>query len=169
MVRLAMTDQFTVRVATAADASTLAQQRAAMFRDMDVLPQPLDAPLVDASRRYFEEAIPAGEYLGWVASIMGSREVIAGAGLQLRRVLPHPDLGRSEIILGLQGVVLNVYTEPAWRRRGLAALLMRYVLDWAKANGVKSLVLHASRDARLLYEKLGFIPTNEMRYAPDRQ
>ncbi len=164
-----MTDQFTIRIATAADASTLAGQRAAMFRDMGVLPQHLDAPLVDASRHYFEEAIPSGEYLGWVASLAGSGEVIAGAGLQLRGVLPHPDAGRGEIILGLQGVVLNVYTEPAWRRRGLAALLMRYVLDWAKANGVKSLVLHASRDARLLYEKLGFVSTNEMRYAPDRQ
>ncbi len=72
-------------------------------------------------------------------------------------------------MLGMQGVVLNVYTEPAWRRRGLAALLMGHVLDWAKANGVKSLVLHASREARLLYEKLGFVPTNEMRYAPDWQ
>ncbi len=164
-----MTDQFTIRIATAADASTLAGQRAAMFRDMGVLPQHLDAPLVDASRHYFEEAIPSGEYLGWVASLAGSGEVIAGAGLQLSAVLPHPDAGRGEIILGLQGVVLNVYTEPAWRRRGLAALLMRYVLDWAKANGVKSLVLHASRDARLLYEKLGFVSTNEMRYAPDRQ
>ena len=138
MVHLAMTDQFTVRIATAADASTLAQQRAAMFRDMGVLPQPLDAPLVDASRRYFEEAIPAKEYLGWVASVAGSREVIAGAGLQLRRVLPHPDLDRGELILGLQGVVLNVYTEPAWRRRGLAAHLMRYVLDWAKVRGYRS-------------------------------
>ncbi len=164
-----MTDQFTVRMATAADASTLAQQRAAMFRDMGVLPQPLNAPLMDASRHYFEEAIPSGEYLGWVASIAGSRDVIAGAGLQLRRALPHPDPGRGKIMLGMQGVVLNVYTEPAWRRRGLAALLMGHVLDWAKANGVKSLVLHASREARLLYEKLGFVPTNEMRYAPDWQ
>src|SRR6266516_261962 len=60
---VAMTDQFTIRIATAADASTLAGQRAAMFRDMGVLPQHLDAPLVDASRHYFEEAIPSGEYL----------------------------------------------------------------------------------------------------------
>src|SRR6266704_5271323 len=86
-----MTDQFTVRMATAADSSTLAQQRAAMFRDMGVLPQSLDAPLMEASHRYFEEAIPSGQYLGWVVSIAGSRDVIAGAGLQLRRALPHPD------------------------------------------------------------------------------
>jgi len=29
------------------------------------------------------------------------------------------------------------------------------------------LVLHASQDARPLYEKLGFVPTNEMRYTGD--
>jgi len=68
----------------------------------------------------------------------------------------------------VQGVVLNVYTEPTWRRRGLAALLMQHVLEWAEANKVKTLVLHASGDARPLYEKLGFVPTNEMRYTGGR-
>ena len=39
----------------------------------------------------------------------------------------------------------------------------------AAAHGITSLVLHASRDARGLYEKLGFVPTNEMRFAGRRQ
>ena len=166
----AMSDSFTVRTATVADAPILARHRAEMFRDMGVLPEHLLDVLVDASRRYFEEAIPSGEYVGWLAARAApASEIIAGAGLQLRRVLPHPDPGGRAIALGPQGVVLNVYTEPAWRRRGLAALLMRHVLDWAGAHGITSLVLHASRDARGLYEKLGFVPTNEMRFAGQRQ
>ncbi len=165
-----MSDSFTVRTATVADAPILARHRAEMFRDMGVLPEHLLDVLVDASRRYFEEAIPSGEYVGWLAArATPASEIIAGAGLQLRRVLPHPDPGGRAIALGPQGVVLNVYTEPAWRRRGLAALLMRHVLDWAAAHGITSLVLHASRDARGLYEKLGFVPTNEMRFAGQRQ
>jgi GNAT superfamily N-acetyltransferase len=165
-----MSDSFTVRTATVVDAPTLARHRAEMFRDMGVLPEPLFEVLVDASRRYFEEAIPSGEYLGWLASpTTASSEIIAGAGLQLRRVLPHPDPRRGDVALGRQGVVLNVYTERAWRRRGLAAPLMQHVLNWATANGVTSLVLHASHDARSLYEKLGFVPTNEMRFAGQPQ
>jgi ribosomal protein S18 acetylase RimI-like enzyme len=164
-----MTDAFAVRAATAADAAILARHRAEMFRDMGILPEQSYQPLVDASRRFFQEAIPSGEYVGWVLSpsVQGT-DIIAGAGLQLRRVLPHPDPGRGAIIVGPQAVILNVYTEPAWRRRGCAALLMRHIFDWIRANAVKSVVLHASGDGRHLYEKLGFVPTNEMRYAGPR-
>ena len=63
-----MSDSFTVRTATVADAPILARHRAEMFRDMGVLPEHLLDVLVDASRRYFEEAIPSGEYVGWVAA-----------------------------------------------------------------------------------------------------
>jgi GNAT superfamily N-acetyltransferase len=165
-----MSEQFVVRLATVTDAFILARHRAAMFRDMGILPDELYDSLVDASRRYFEEAVPSGEYLGWVAALAGrSGEIVAGAGVQMRRALPHPNPRTRQIVFGPQGVVLNVYTEPAWRRRGLAALLMRHVLDWAKVNGVRNLVLHASPDARALYQKLGFVPTNEMRYIDDSE
>lgn len=164
-----MTDSFALRAATAADAAILARHRAEMFRDMGMLPEQIYQPLFDASRRFFQGAIPSGEYVGWLLSPAAhGADIVAGAGLQLRRVLPHPDPGGGAVIAGPQAVVLNVYTEPGWRRRGCAALLMRHILDWADANGVRSLVLHASRDARQLYEKLGFVPTNEMRYAGAR-
>ena len=83
---------------------------------MGGLPEHLTQALVDASRRYLEEAIPSSEYIGWVA-----------------------------------------------------AALMQRILDWATANGVKSLVLHASDDGRPLYEKLGFTRTSEMRYSTNRR
>jgi GNAT superfamily N-acetyltransferase len=137
---------------------------------MGELPEHLAQALVDASQRYFEEAVPSGEYVGWVASpVARPHEIIAGAGVQLRRMLPRPDLGGQGLIRGPQGVILNVYTEPAWRRRGLAAVLMQHLLDWAEAHGVKSVVLHASDDGRALYEKLGFAPTNEMRCRGNRR
>ena len=162
------TTSFAVRPAGRADAPVLARHRAEMFSDMGVLPPHLYAGMIDASRRYFETAIPAGEYVGWVA-VTADRpeEVIAGAGLQLRRALPglRRGAGGVELAVGPQGLVLNVFTERAWRRLGLAELLMNHVLDWARANGVSTLVLHASDDGRKLYERLGFVPTNEMRYA----
>jgi GNAT superfamily N-acetyltransferase len=160
-----MPDLFSIRRATAADAPTLARHRAGMFRDMGELPERLDGPLVDASRRYFETAIPAGEYRGWVAAPSTNQgDIVAGAGVQLRTILPRPDTRGEELILGPQALILNVYTEPAWRGRGLATLLMGEVLRWAAATGIKSLVLHASTAGRPLYEGLGFAPTTEMSY-----
>jgi predicted GNAT family acetyltransferase len=86
--------------------------------------------------------------------------------MQLRPALPGirkaPD--GAHVTSGVQGLIVNVYTEPSWRHRGLASLLVRHVLDDAHARRVASLVLHASTQGRSLYESLGFVPTNEMRY-----
>jgi ribosomal protein S18 acetylase RimI-like enzyme len=65
--------------------------------------------------------------------------------------------------LGPEAIVLNVYVEPAWRLRGVAEALMRAVLDALTERGIGHVVLHASDDGRRLYERLGFVPTNEMR------
>ena len=158
---------FEVRRATAADAPVIARHRAQMFTDMGELPPALYDPLLAASTRDLEAAIRAEDYVGWLAAPRGApRQIVAGAGMQMRRMLPHPLRGPGGVLLagGRQGLVLNVFTERAWRRKGLAGLLMRRVIDWAAGAGLDTLVLHASAEGRRLYERLGFAPTNEMRY-----
>lgn len=156
---------YRVRRATAADAGVLARHRAEMFRDMRRLSDDLHDTLIEASRAYFTRAIADGSYVGWVAELDDrSREIVGGAGLELRELLPRPDETGGRLVRGPQGSILNVFTERAWRRRGVADALMRELLRWCRANGIASLVLHASDDGRPLYEKLGFTPTNEMRY-----
>ena len=154
-----------IRRATAADAGVLARHRADMFRDMGQLNDGLRDTLVEAARAYFAAAIPDGRYIAWLAEAGG--EVVGGAGLQLRELLPRPAPGGSRLVGGPQGLIMNVFTERAWRRRGVAAALLRELLRWCRASGIESVVLHASADGRPLYEKLGFTPTNEMRYARD--
>jgi GNAT superfamily N-acetyltransferase len=159
---------FAIRRATAADASVLAHQRAGMFRDMGELPDELHDPLVKASTAYFARAIPEGSYVAWVAENrdappLAPGEIVGGAGLQLRELLPRPHPERTRLMRGPQALILNVYTERSWRRRGVAEALMRELLAWCRDNGVESVVLHASNEGRPLYEKLGFTATNEMR------
>ncbi len=159
---------YTLRRITAADASVLARHRADMFRDMGELSEDLSDTLIEASQAYFKQAIPDGRYVGWVAELREPPgEIVGGAGLQLCELLPRPDPGRERLVRGPQGLILNVFTEPAWRRRGVADALMRALLRWCRDNGIESLVLHASDEGRSLYEKLGFTPTNEMRYRGD--
>lgn len=156
---------FAIRPATAADAAVLAHHRAGMFRDMGELPDELHDTLVQAATAYFARAIPDGRYVAWVAQAGDPPdEIVGGAGLQLRELLPRPDPTRARLVRGPQGLIRNVFTERPWRRRGVAEALMREVLAWCRDNGVESVVLHASKDGRALYEKLGFRPTNEMRY-----
>ncbi len=102
-----MTESFSIRLATAADAPVLAGHRAGMFRDMGELPEHLAPALVDATRRYFEEAIPAGEYVGWVAFPRGSvHEIIAGAGVQIRPREDPKDHRRRRALLCLDSSAL---------------------------------------------------------------
>jgi GNAT superfamily N-acetyltransferase len=155
-----------IRAARASDISLIATHRASMFRDMGLLPDASAPDLIDATGSYLAEALPSGEYVGWLASPRGEPQtIVGGAGVQLRRILPFPYEGTAgpAIGLGRQGIVLNVYTEPGWRRRGIARELMTAVLRWARTERLESLVLHASSDGRALYEELGFTATNEMR------
>jgi GNAT superfamily N-acetyltransferase len=161
-----VTERFEIRVAVPEDALIIAQHRAAMFSDMGILPPDLAPQLEAATVAYLRDALPRGEYHGWLATGGGDpATIVAGAGVQLRRVLPFPQRQGSveRVATGRQAIVLNVYTAPSWRRQGVARSLMERIIAWARAEGIESLVLHASQNGRALYQQLGFVATNEMR------
>jgi GNAT superfamily N-acetyltransferase len=136
-----------------------------MFRDMGRLDPAIYAGLTRTSEEYFRAAMPTGEYVAWIAvSRADANEIVGGAGVQVRPILPRPDHTGGRLLTGNQGLVVNVYTEPPWRRQGVANLLMRHVLIWARGARLASVVLHASGEGRPLYDKLQFVATNEMQY-----
>src|SRR5438876_5704803 len=125
--------EFIIRAATVDDVEVLARHRCEMFKDMGQLRQEHYRELAEASMSYFAEAIPAGEYVGWVVAPRERPElIVAGGGMQLRRVLPRPTRTGEMQEPGPQGVVLNVYTEKEWRRTGLAELVMRTIIEWRR-------------------------------------
>jgi GNAT superfamily N-acetyltransferase len=158
-------DEYSLRMATPDDAVLVARHRAAMWRDMGRLqPDQFDA-MVDATAPWIARLMAEGRYHGWLlAHAERPAVVVAGAGVVLREQLPFPVDGGRAIRSGEQGLVINVYTEPAYRRRGLAERVMRALLAWSETRGLASVILHASDDGRPLYERLGFAATNEMRW-----
>lgn len=138
-----------------------------MFIDMGKLAPGSEESLVRATEAYLRQAVPRGDYLAWVAEDTGPLPVIiGGAGVQLRPILPRPGIAGGELELGPEAIVLNVYVERTWRRRGVAERLIRAVLDTLAERSISRIVLHASDDGRRLYERLGFQPTNEMQLLP---
>src|SRR5438128_694239 len=118
--------QFLIRPATLDDIPALVRHRCEMFRDMDQLQEGAYESLVEASAKYFAEAIPSGEYIAWVVAPKSEPErIIAGGGLQLRRILPGTDHTGALRNPEPEGIIVNVYTEKEWRREGLAELIMR--------------------------------------------
>jgi GNAT superfamily N-acetyltransferase len=159
--------EFIIRRATTEDAPVVARHRARMFQDMGEISAAMFDDFVAASRTWTERALAAGEYIGWFAIPKNEPDtIVAGAGVQLRQVPPHPCRPAKEGVFakGRHAIVLNVFTEPEWRNRGVAVLLMDEIVRWARDDKLDRLVLHASPQARLLYEKMGFIATNEMRF-----
>lgn len=153
-----------IRQATAADADldAIVHHRQAMFLDMGY---PDDAALSSMAARFrpwLQKKMEAGEYLTWFV-IAPDSSIAAGLGLWLMDWPPHMIGGGSPTHGNVRGNILNVYTEPAYRRRGLARGLMKVALEWCTANQVGAVILHASPDGRALYEFMGFKPTNEMR------
>lgn len=163
-------NSFNVRPASVADAAVIAAHRASMFQDMGTVTSATAPALRDMTIEYLQRALPSGEYLGWLMFETSTPEmIIGGAGLFLRQIPPFPIVHgplAGTVAQGRQGIVMNVYVDRAWRRRGFANMLMQHVMDFARADGVESLVLHASKEGRPLYEQLGFLATNEMRLVP---
>jgi GNAT superfamily N-acetyltransferase len=156
---------FRVRPATPHDAPVLAKHRVEMFRDMGQLAdEDTAAALRSATEPLIGEWIAAGSYLGWLAEpVTRPGLVVGGAGLQLRPMLPRPGREGPGILSGAEAYVMNVFVERAWRRRGVASLLMEYVLGYVRERRIRVVTLHASDEGRPLYDRLGFAPTNEMR------
>ena len=155
---------YTIRSATVDDAASIARHRVEMFRDMGQVPtDALASKLLSASTIAIRQALNGHSYVGWLA-IGDESRVIAGVGVHVRRQLPRVHV--NEVRHGPVPLVVNVYTEPEWRGKGIARALMQTLMQWVREQGFDRVVLHASDAARGLYESLGFKATNEMRWTP---
>ncbi len=166
-VQRVASDIFQIRRATAQDADIISWHRARMFQDMgDVLGDAFEILRAKARTR-LEHWIDNRNYIGWLAAPADKPEmIVAGAGVQLQPILPRP-LDISTIGESRQGTIVNVFTEPQWRQRGIAGLLIKEIIIWSKNEQIDRLVLHASDEGRSIYERLGFITSNEMRFMGD--
>jgi GNAT superfamily N-acetyltransferase len=145
-----------LRPATVADVDTIVRQRRLMFTDMGRGSQSeLDA-MDAAGAPFLRSAIGDGSYRGWLVEVAG--RVVAGGGVWITGFPPGPLDPATR-----RAWILNMYTEPEYRRRGLARRLMETMIGWCREQGFVFVALHASDDGRPLYELLGFTPTNEMR------
>jgi GNAT superfamily N-acetyltransferase len=151
-----VSDPFTVRLATVEDISTILAQRRAMFHDMGFTDSAALEAMEVRFRPWVRQKMEQGEFLTWLAED-GQGRVVAGAGLWLQEWPPTP-----HSVMDRRGYVLNVYTDPDYRRRGLARRLMLIIEVWCREHALPIVTLHASADGRPLYDSLGFAPANFM-------
>ncbi|MGA8500597.1 MAG: GNAT family N-acetyltransferase [Candidatus Sulfotelmatobacter sp.] len=144
-----------IRVATTNDIPEILRQRRAMYEDMGYRDADALAAMVSLSAGYLSTSLDDGSFRACLASV-GNR-VVAGGAIIISPWPAHPyDLECR------RATILNVYTYPEYRRRGVARRLMQTMIDWCKREGFARVTLHASKDGRSVYEALGFEIGNEM-------
>jgi len=158
--------RYTLRAAVVSDAAVIAHHRVAMFRDMGQVPSDeLGSQLLRESTTALAAFLREGTYFGYLA-VGADQAVIGGAGVHIRPQLPRISSNGTCVATRPVPLLVNVYTEPQWRRRGIARELVVALMRWASEKGADQMVLHASDAGRPLYEALGFAATNEMRWSP---
>ncbi len=156
-VMAGMQTNITIREATPGELEIILHHRRSMFRDMgEGTVEELDR-MVEVAGPWLARALADGSYRHWLA-LDASGRIAGGGGVLLGPWPANPKDPCTE-----RAVILNVYTEPEFRKRGIARQIMLTILGWLKERGLRVVNLHASKEGRHLYEKLGFEATNEMR------
>jgi GNAT superfamily N-acetyltransferase len=123
--------------------------RIAFMREMEPDARELEAVVIDSTRRYVSERLPAGKFLVWFAEEDG--QIIGTSGLIFFRRPPT-----FRCASDLHAYILNMYTQPEWRGKGVATMLLKHIIEYVRTTPTKHISLHASDMGRSVYEKIGF-------------
>ena len=153
-----MLPPYITRLATPDDGPAIAEMRRQMFLSMGKPDDERMQKLVATFVPWVAKGIVNGTYIGWIVE-SSDGAIVGGAGLLLVDWPPHfrdPNTTR--------GYILNVWTHPDHRRKGIAHDLMQVIMAEACQRGIRVLTLHASDEGKAVYEKLGFRQSREMMF-----
>lgn len=148
--------RISIREAAFQDIPHIVRLRRRMYEDMHFTDRSTLDQMETLAAGYLQKAIPDGSFRAWLARDVD--QVIAGGA-----VLISPWPAHAYDLQCRRATILNVYTDPDYRRRGIARQLMQRMIDWCKREGFVRVTLQASEAGRHLYESLGFEDSNEMR------
>ncbi len=149
----------TLRRATPDDAPTITTQRHQMFADNELANEAAYAAMDLAFEPWVRERLSDGRYVGLF--FQEDSTILAACGIFFGDFPPH-FLDPNPI----RAYLLNFYTAPEARGRGLATQLLQQAVDECKQANVRVITLHASKFGRPIYEKFGFTQNNEMILRP---
>lgn len=117
-----------------------------------------DIDLVPALRDYYNRHMLEGTFISWLA--MDGEQIIGTSGMSY--VEKPPYFGCPS---GKMGLLSSMYTNPAYRRKGIARELLSRVIKDAKEYGCGTIQITASDMGVKLYTAFGFVHNeNFMQY-----
>ncbi len=117
-----------------------------------------DIDLVPALRDYYERHMADGTFVSWLACD-GDR-IVGTSGMSFVEKPPYFGCPNGKI-----GLLSSMFTDPDYRRMGIAKNLLSRVVDEAKNYGCGTVQITASDMGVLLYTDFGFVRNgNFMQY-----
>ena len=108
---------------------------------------------------YFKEAIEQEQVFAFMAVLEGKGEAeavleaeVVSFGAMVVKKIP----GDFDQPVYLEGDILNMYTLPAHRKKGISTLILKRLIEEAKKRGISKIALHTTKAGEKLYRKEGF-------------
>ncbi len=109
-----------------------------------------DMDLVPSLRDYYERHMMDGTFVSWLA--MDGDSIIGTSGMSFVEKPPYFGCPTGKI-----GLLSSMFTNPAYRRQGIARKLLSLVIQDAKEYGCGTIQITASDMGIKLYTDYGFV------------
>ena len=109
-----------------------------------------DIDLVPALQDYYNRHMSDGTFVSWLA--MDGDRIVGTSGMSF--VEKPPYFGCPS---GKMGLLSSMFTDPEYRRKGIAKGLLSRVVEEARAYGCGTVQITASDMGVLLYTDFGFV------------
>lgn len=145
-----------IRPATLDDLELLLRWRESVLRDVFELPSDTDlTSLMRENRAYYQRALADGTHRACFALMDG--DVVGCGGLCLQEEMPSPDNPSGHC-----AYLMNVYTRPESRGRGVGGAVVAWLVRQARETGACKVALEATPAGRAIYAPQGFVDMPDM-------
>ncbi|MCI6468199.1 MAG: GNAT family N-acetyltransferase [Faecalicatena sp.] len=141
--------------ATLEDVDILTTTRIEVLRAANKLSEATDMSEVEKqSYNYYQKALYEGNHTAYL--VFDKERFVGAGGVSYFQVMPtyHNPSGKKAYIM-------NMYTNPEYRRKGIGYKTLDMLVQDARSKGVTAISLEATEMGRPLYEKYGFIRMND--------
>jgi len=145
---------YELRRANLSDIDKLIDFRVEFLEEIQNPPPDMEMEIfLKSLKDFFLEKMKSNDFVAWLAE--SDYEIIATSGLSFLQKPPH-----FINLTGRFAYIMNMYTKPEWRRKGIGLALLEKLFEEIKKKGIQSVVLHATPAGRPLYEKYSFRENN---------
>ncbi len=139
----------TIRVATMADLPQILPLSVRLFFETQIGPPPEYHTIEQAHRLFFQTHLNSPLSRTWVAEL-NQKVVTIGTLAFFIRPADHGHAAAMEAYL------VNIYTTPEYRRRGLAGAIVNAAITYSRIQGIHTIWVHATKTGYPIYQAAGF-------------